>query len=83
MKSDIGMAHYEKQGKQEAAYPIFASHDSLSCIYQVYKDIGMGYAASYFYIPLPLEEMIFILVPPIFGCIVAIITGGKPPEKQW
>ena len=22
MKRDIGMAHYEKQGKQEAAYPI-------------------------------------------------------------
>ena len=33
MKRDIGMAHYEKQGKQEAAHPIPIS------LYNLYKTV--------------------------------------------
>ena len=68
MKGDIGMANYEKQVEQEAAYPIPISlyncyrtvrHEKryisgvamplfscLTVLQQLYKDIGMGYAAS-------------------------------------
>ena len=91
IKGDIGMANYEKQVKQEAAYPIpislyncyrtvrhekryisgVYSYTSLLMPHCPVTDIGMGYAAScstcFFiichpYIPLHLEEMIFILV---------------------
>ena len=43
------MAHYEKQGKQEVAYPIPIS--LLNCYRTVSmggKDIGMGFAAFCF-----------------------------------
>ena len=45
-KREIGMANYEKQGKQDAAYPCLRC---LTVLYQFYKGIWMGYAASCFH----------------------------------
>ena len=56
-EGDVGMANYEKQVEQEAAYPIpilltlyirssYASLLMPHCPVTVVKDIGMGYAAS-------------------------------------
>ena len=56
------MSNYEKQGKQEAAYPIpFASHASLSC--NSYRDgvcsllFPLFFIICHPYIPLHFGEM--------------------------
>ena len=89
MKGDIGMANYEKQGKQEAAYPIpiylLPMPHCPVTVLQRYRDGVCSLLFPLFFIichpyPLHLEEMIFY-TSHIFGCTVATITGGKPPEK--
>ena len=105
MKGDIGMANYEKQVEQEAAYPIpislyncyrhekryisgVASYASLlmpHCpvtVVQRYRDgvcsllFHLFFIICHPYIPLHLEEMIFILVSPIFDCAECTIKNN-------
>ena len=88
------MAHYEKQGKQKAAYPIPISLPLMPhcpvTVLQRYRDgvcnllVPLFFIMSHPSIPLYFEEMIFTLVSPIIDCIyLATITGGKPLKKQW
>ena len=84
------MANYEKQGKQEAAYPIPLSlppmPHCLVAVLQRYRDGPLVFhnLPSLYIISLLILENddFFTLVSPIFGCILAIITGS-PQKKQW
>ena len=78
MKMDIGMANYEKQGKQETAYPIPISYIlSYYTVVQRYRD---GVCSLLFfltfhpYIPLYFGEMI------LFHLFLAVNQGGGGGE---
>ena len=88
------MAHYEKQGKQEAAYPIPISLPPvLHCPVTVLQRYREGVCSLLFplifimcqsYISFHFGIYFLHLFHLLFGCIVATITGASPQEKnQW